>query len=319
MSDKSPHLQHEADYIQKKDGQTLKRLRERNSTDPRSSYQMWAMGSHGELIQSFTRSSFTLPAGTARFVGQAAADELQELLYRVWELNERFVGQRVVEGLVQINGTVEQREIIEQSLEWARDYVARRLKRKNPRDRDCPYRKFLRLYGELVPFVDRLGILGGGETLEDAQIAAVTGQYLAQMCDYIAWTFYEATWATEVVWEDNQVKRLRYRPGLDLESVAECKHKFELYSWSLSRVFDVLVARMAKGLAADTDACSPQQERARIAQLTDDIHQMKPFLVRNFRQSRTRLELPGGISADFGWAENARPTFRTSRAGFLGN
>jgi hypothetical protein len=207
-----------------------------------------------------------------------------------------------VEAVVQINGTPEQADIIERGLDWARDYVARRLRRPSTRDRGCPYRRFHRLFNELIPFIDQLGLVrdSRGET----KMAAVTGQFLGQMCDYMAWSFFEATWAGDVIWKGHRPVDLREPPGVDLRVLIRCQEIFGIYQWKLTRVFDVLLGRMARALAEQEEvSLGREEELARIELLADDIHQMKPFLVRNFRPSKAVVELPGGLKAHFFWAQ----------------
>ena len=310
MSDqhKPPHLRHESEFTRKYCQRTLDRIRETGRDDPKSQYLAWQLErQHGHVYQ-LDRSLFVLPPDTPKFVGKPQAQTLQALLFEVWELNERYVGEPLVDAYIQINGSPEQHDIILRSLDWARGYVARRLPRPNSRDRGCPYRKFLRLYNELVLFLDRLGLVDDSEG--EMQIASVVGQYLAQMLDYIAWSFFKATWAGDVTWLSSggraRVPRLE---ELDVDPAVfiQCGHLFLVYDWKGARVFDVLMRRMAADLAERGEAPQPREEElAQIERLADDIHQMRPFLVRNFRPAKAVVELPGQIMGNFVWAANDR-------------
>lgn len=305
MQEKPPHLRHGSDFARKFDRRALKHIQEAGRDDPRSEYITWSVESQSEPIRHLERSLFALPPGISRFVGDEPTRVLQDLLYEVWELNERFVGQPQLEAFIQINGTPEQLDINKRSLDWAGDYVTRRLRRPNNRDRGCPYRKFHRLYNELIPFIDELGII------EDSQgkrkMAAVTGQFLGQMCDYMAWSFFESTWMGDVTWKGSRVGSFRERSGVDPLVLIQCRYIFAVYDWKLARVFDILLRRMAQGIAAqEVASLEPEEELARIERLADDIHEMRPFLVRNFRPSRAVVELPGELVAHFVWGHGDR-------------
>jgi hypothetical protein len=258
-----------------------------------------------ERIRHFDRARFRLPTGTSRFVGDEASRTLQDLLYEVWELNERFVGEEQVDAFIQINGSPEQLDTIERGLDWARRYVTRRLARRNARDQGCPYRKFYRLYNELLPFLDQLGMVEADSG--DAKSATVVGHYIGQMCDYIAWSFFEETWAKHVTWMSKGRAKAHRSPEVEHDLFMQCGTIFSIYSWKLARVFDQLLVNMSQALADRNEpALSLQEEAARIESLADDIDQMRPFLVRNFRQSKTTMALPGGLFAQFSWASQGR-------------
>jgi len=190
MTENPVHLRHEADFLRRMEERAHRRIAGRD--DPNSVYLTWAIENRFETIQSIERAAFRLPTGAVKLLGGAEAQTLQDLLFDVWEINERFVGEPQAEAFVAINGMPEQHEIIERGLAWARRYVASRLERRNCRDQGCPFRKFVRLYNELVPFLDMLGTLAepGGEP----KSAATTGQLLGEVCDFIAWSFFEGTW-----------------------------------------------------------------------------------------------------------------------------
>lgn len=302
MEDTSAYLRHQSEFSRELDRRLVARIREAGRDDPNSEYIAWAVESQSEPIHRLERSSFTLPPDTGRFAGDESAAVLQDLLYEVWELNERYVGQPQVESYVQINGTPEQQDIIGRSLDWARDYVSRRLSRVSTRDRGCPYRRFLRLYNELVPFLDQLGIIQ--DARGQRRLAAITGQLLGRLCDYLAWSFFESTWMGDVVWDRSRAL-FRQRSDVDPAIMIECRALFSVYGWKAARVFDVLLARIAKGVAeGGGPAVSGEEELARIERLAADIRQMRPFLVRNFRPSKAVVELPGALVAHFLWNHN---------------
>lgn len=296
----SPHVRHEADYMREAN-RAFARLDADRLMDPYDQHAARFQASLDLPIRSLDRKSVTLPTEVERFVGASEARELQAILDEVWELNERLVGEGQLEAFVQINGSPEQLELIERSLRWARAYVPRRLARPSTRDRGCPYRRFMRLWSELVHFVDQIGVTEtkGGTT----ETATVIGQYLAPMCDFITWSFFQGTWMVDVTWSEDQGRpSIRERPDVDLETRLDCIQAFGVYRWKKARVFDHLLSGMADALAAArTPYAADGEELARIERLAEDIAEMRPLLVRNFPRSKAKIELPGGLVAHFGW------------------
>ena len=89
--------------------------------------------------------------------------------------------------------------------------------------------------------------------------------------------------------------------------------KSQYNAWYLERQdghvhhLDRLLRRMATDLAERGEASLPHEEElAHIERLADDVHQMKPFLVRNFRPAKAVVELPGQFVGNFIWAANDR-------------
>ncbi len=291
---------HEADYI-RESNRAFAQIDPDRLKDPYDLHAARFQTSLDLTIRSLERKSVTLPAEVGRFVGESEARELQAMLDEVWALNERFVGEPQLEAFVQINGSPEQLELITRSLAWGRAYAARRLARPSPRDQGCAYRRFLRLWRELVHFVDRIGVT---ETKDGGmEVAAVVGQYLAPMCDFITWSFFEGTWMADVTWsEEDGRPNIRERRDVDLDTRLDCLQAFGVYRWKKVRVFDRLLSIMADALADNRASHeSDAQELAHIQRLAEDIAEMRPMLVRNFPRSKAKIDLPGGWVAHFGW------------------
>ena len=292
-----PFVYHEADLA--KEGNRRVRVRPTLSGgDAHDLHAVWSIESAAWPVRSLSLSDVTLPADVPRFVGDADARELQALLFEVRELNEGFVGEPQLESFVRINGTPEQADIIARGRSFGQRYASRRLARASSRDAGCPYRKFLRLWHELVVFLDRIGLVdvGGGEV----RGATVAGQYLGPMCDLIAWSFFEGTWAGNVVWSGDQVVDLLRPPAPEVGEA--CLAAFGVYRWKASRRFDRVLGELARALAEqEAPHGSDDEERARIGSLAEDIAEMRPFLVRNFPLAKAIVTLPGGLVAGFRW------------------
>jgi hypothetical protein len=297
MPTQPPFVSHEADLA--REGNLRVHVRPTLcGGDMHDRHAVWSIESAAWPVRSLSLADVTLPADVPRFAGDTEARELQALLFEIRELNERFVGEPQIESFVRINGTPEQGDIIARGRDWGRRYVARRLARPSPRDAGCQYRRFLRLWKELVFFLDQIGLVdvGGGEV----RAATVFGQYLGPMCDLIAWSFFEGTWAGKVVWSDEWVSDLRDPPD---PAVGEaCLAAFGVYRWKASRRFDRILRELAEALAAqETPHGSDDDERARIGLLAEDIAEMRPFLVRNFPVAKAIVTLPSGLYAGFRW------------------
>ncbi len=296
----SPHVRHEAEHFREGNRRFSERADREVLIDPHDQHAVWANETLKLPIQSLSHKDVELKADVARFAGRAEAKELQDLLYELREINERFVGEDQLAAFVEINGSAEQRELIERSMAWARAYVPRRLARPSTRDQGCVYRRFLRLWTELVTFVDQIGLTVTSSGAPES--ASVLGQYIAPMCDYISWSFFEGTWASDVSWSDQGRPTIRPRPDVDLLVRAQCLHAFGVYQWKKAKAYDLLLSAMGSALAAAGARVEPvEDERARIELLAEDIAEMRPFLVRNFPRSKAHVALPGGMIAGFSW------------------
>ncbi len=174
-----PPVRHEADLAREANQRLRIREAPSGGVDPHDLHATWAVKSGAVPVRSLSVADVTLPRDTARSVGEEEACALQALLFEVRELNERYVGEPQLESFVRINGTPEQSEIIARSRDWAARYVTRRLVRPSTRDAGSEYRRFVRLWSELVPFLDNIGIVE--VTPGEFRSTSVVGQYLAPM------------------------------------------------------------------------------------------------------------------------------------------
>lgn len=295
-----PPVRHEADLAREANQRFRIRGAPSGGADPHDLHATWAMKSGAVPVRSLSVADVTLPPDTSRFVGEEEARALQALLLEVRELNEQHVGDPQLESFVCINGTPEQSEIIARSRAWAARYVTRRLARPSTRDAGSEYRRFVRLWSELVHFLDNIGIVevSPGEF----RSTSVVGQYLAPMCDFVAWSFFEGTWAKEVVWADDWALDIPGLRAADSEVGHRCVDAFGVYRWKASRQFDRAIRELARALADRGAGNGPDdEERARTALLAEDIAEMRPFLVRNFPTDKALIELPDGLVAGFAW------------------
>ncbi len=294
-------MKHEAELFRAHDSRVLEAIEARGPGDLADEFLAMSVAHQPRPAQHLDRAAFKLPFGTPKFVGDDASAVLQDLLYEAWEINERFVGEPLIDAFVQLNGSPEQVDMIERGLDWAREYVARRLARVSTRDRGCPYRKFHRLFNELLPFIDTIGLVEE----EDGSAAAphALGQLLGTLCDYIAWSFFEATWAHDVRWRDDGTADLPTVLGLAPEIQAQCRNIFSIYNWGQAQLFDPLMNRLGHAMASEGLEEAPlADELTRILLMAQDVLEMKPFLVRNFRPEKAIVQLTDELVGGFMWA-----------------
>ena len=295
-----PAVRHEAALARETNERVRLRAGATERVDPHDKHAVWSIESAALPVRSLSLASVTLPADVPKFVGDAEAELLQTMLFEVRELNERFVGEPQIEAFVRINGTTEQRDLMARGRAWAERYTARRLAQANTRDAGCEYRRFLRLWKELTVFLDRIGLVDRGDG--EIRAATASGQYLGPMCDLIAWSFFQGTWARDAVWSDDRITFCRPPNSVDRPTYQACLQALGVYRWKASREFDRLIRDCAAALAAEgashgTDA----DERARITLLAEDIAEMRPFLVHNYPYAKSIIRLPGGLYAGFRW------------------
>jgi hypothetical protein len=303
MSTKLPHQRHESSLFRQIDDEREDAMQRQGENTVSTVQSSAEIASRKRIVESPERKAFRLPAGLEKLLGVESKKEIQELLYDIYEINESMVGETLLDAYILLNGSLEEDDVIERGFAWARAYVARRVDRSNPRDQGCPYRRFLRLQGEMVP---RLEKVGGGEDL-DSWVTNVGPVLLDHVCRLISWSFFESTWMDDVEWFDDGQCAVHPRADVDADVLASCHNLFALHQWWSAHEFDVLMSEIGTALAeSGCDPASDREERAAVELLADNIHQMKPFIVRNFQSSEAVVELPGGRLAWFNWATGRR-------------
>ena len=107
MSKRPPHLKHEAELFRAHDSRVLEAIEARGPGDLADEFLAMSVAHQPRPAQHLDRAAFKLPFGTPKFVGDDASAVLQDLLYEAWEINDRFVGEPLIDAFVQLNGSQE--------------------------------------------------------------------------------------------------------------------------------------------------------------------------------------------------------------------
>ena len=217
--------------------------------------------------------------------------ELAELLLEAWELNEQFVGEHLLETEVHLVFADLNRPLITRLQRWCETYFLRRLQRDNPRDNGNPIATYERLVQEC-----RQILLGGREPS-----ATIASTILTQCFGYTRWFVYERIGRPYVadrirhLSESEWGRRVLRNQLRDLQDVISEERDFGNL---LAEVAETIDSAWLTQRAADT----ADGLRTQLRQLVDDIQQMRPFLVRNFRAEKTILRLSDRLCVAFEWS-----------------
>lgn len=226
------------------------------------------------------------PEFLAKIMGPAGAAELRSLLEPMRLANDEHVGEQLREVTVLLNGDPDILEVRDRLRAWADRYVTARLARPHPKDRGDCVRTFLRLYEELVPWLEDLAYQGSVDTLH--------ALYLSEVCDYIPWLLYQATWGRELTLTPGDGGFHLDWGRIDVQWRPMCVEYLQLYSWGTDISFRELTAALG-GNMPHTDP------RRRLRELASDLAEMRPFLVRDYEPEQTIVRVTEGLYASWMW------------------
>lgn len=231
------------------------------------------------------------PAFVSRLLPKQLHSALLERLAELRAFNEAMVGTRVDRAEVLLHGDLERRALTERWLRWADAYVAHRLSRKNPRDDDNPLLTYLRIYDELVPWLDQLAY----GSHEQRRIDTVHRQILGSVVEFIPWRLFQATWSSWIQPTDSG--GANFFPSAPLSPLLRtvAREQLELYTFHTGAGLDIVLAEVAPVPVDDDDA------RVELQSLADDIEEMRPFLVRALRPERFVIPLADRLYAAPVW------------------
>ena len=241
-------------------------------------------------IVSLPVEAFRPPA----FVRKTAPNmyaELNSLLREVWELNERCVGERLLEAEACLVFADLRRPLAKRIQKWCETYLLRRVQRDNPRDRSDALLTCDRLEDEC-----RQIFLAGCESS-----VTIASLILAECVAYTQWFLFDRFSKQHIADRIDRLSKSKEGCRTLLKHQAAMQHLI-----SLAIDLDALLAEIAQTIdpawlmrrSADT----VDELRGRIKYLVDDIQQMRPFLVRNFRCEKTITKLSDHLYVTFDWA-----------------
>lgn len=240
-------------------------------------------------IVSLPRDAFQPPS----LIYKTAPDmysELSELLLEAWDLNEQFVGERLIETMVHLSFADLHRPLITRLQKWCETYFLRRLQKDNSRDKGNPIATCERLVQECQRI-----LLGGRDSG-----ATIASKILAECVSYTRWFVHERIGRPFVMDHIRRLSESEWGRGVlrnrrdDLQDLISEELDFGNL---LTEVAETIDSAWLTRRAADTaDGLHTQ-----LRHLVDDIQQMRPFLVRNFRAEKTILKLSDQLCVAFDW------------------
>ena len=269
-------------------------------TTPGDAYQRWGSMSYRDRVMEMPPGAFDVPQGLRRFLPAPLVGELQSIFDEVREIHERYVGLSRIEASIELNASEEQRNLHARGQHWAEGVARLRLGRPAPKDRGSPFRRFLRLYDEVVPALDMVGTV-----IQDGEVEERTcaGHQLGQTADYLTWTYFENTWLElyPAIAARQPHPRLQRERRSDL---SRCATVASIYHWNTISVWDSEISRLChrwKIEPVPLDRTLPE-----LARMAEDLFEMKPFLMRTFGLRSCIIDLPGGYRSWFMWDVNDR-------------
>lgn len=250
-----------------------------------------AISFEADEVVAWAEARYRPPAVASRLVPKKLHSALLERLAELRAFNAVMVGARVDRAEVLLHGDLERRALTERWLRWADAYVAHRLSRRNPRDDDNPLLTYLRIYDELLPWLDELAY--GSQ--DQRRIDTVHRQILGSVVEFIPWRLFHATWSSWV--EPSDSGGVAYFPSVPLspQLSAVAKEHLGLYAFHAGAGLDIVLASVNPVPVDDDDA------RVELQFLADDIEEMRPYLVRALRPERFVIRLADRLYAAPVW------------------
>jgi len=267
----------------------LQRLGEHAPSNPREQWLRDSVVDLSAIVRSFSPSDYALPAHVERIMPADEYATLCRILDEVRALNDECAGLRIGEAELLLGTDSRPRSIRRDLMAFYDRLIPRRLERPNSRDRGDQVRRFERLVGELLPYID--DILGRQPSIHP--------KCLNVPQDYAAWRLYRETWRPLVTCTPRA-------GGYDVacrvapEHRPYCLHLLSLYRWHQENDLANVLLRVrdrAPPLAAD----GAGEARLRLRAMAEDLEVMRPLLVRNYRASRSMVTLGPGVCVAWQW------------------
>lgn len=242
------------------------------------------------LVASFPQSAYSLPS----FISTTATPEerraLSGLLGDLWQLNEDHVGMPIIEANICFSLTGIHERMEGEFVQWSETYFSRRVSKQNPKDKGKPFKTFARLYEEFV------AIFGGREHAIDYLV-------LDKALYKVLWLLFEHTWrdCIQVMRGDDHDVAIQFSLSLPIK---QAKLLAEECGFGRDDLGDFMDTATASELPADFSELRTWSEvelHDHIEILSSDVHEMRPFLVRNFRPEKTLVQLRKDLFMAMDW------------------
>ncbi len=266
-------------------------LQARTQRTTGSQYLLDALAVETDEVVAWPEARYRPPGFVPRLMPKKLNSALLDRLAELRAFNDAMVGTAVDRAEVLLHADLERWALTERWLRWADAYVAHRLSRKNPRDDDNPLLTYLRIYDELVPWLDQLAY--GSQ--DQRKIDTVHRKILGSVVEFIPWRLFHATWSSWV--EPTDAGGAAFFPSMPLSPFLStvAKEHLELYAFHSGAGLDIVLASIDPVPVDDDDA------RVELQSLADDIEEMRPFLVRALRPERFVIPLSDRLYAAPVW------------------
>ena len=240
-----------------------------------------------KTVRSFPVESYSLPRHFPKILPRSELAILEHLVEQTRAINEECVGLRLGEAQILLAEDEDVQRIREGFCAAYDRIVPYRLGRPNARDRGDPVLKFRRIYHELVPGLDQ--ILNLGPTVHNTMLLAAQ--------DYAPWLLYQATWAPliDIHWGAHEIN-VSFR--VDRRHQAECTKYLQLYGWTQADDLSRVLALVDPAPEMDV---STEVAAQRLRSMAADFRAMQPMLIRNYRSTKTAIQLGPRLWACWGW------------------
>lgn len=247
---------------------------------------------YSERIKTRSKEPPKFPFYLKSITDSTLYSDFVEIVDQIWVLNEEHVGERTREAEVYLCLTGKDRPLRDRLSGWCRKFIAQRLARQNPKDRNDHFLQFERLTCEIR---DIFSIFGTPGTID---------YVISYECSYLLrWLIFEGTFKNSLVISPNEESiRLTIRP-IDMLLAKRCIASVKDLIFNASGLKSFL--GMVEDCVDQDKICEirlrPSDPLAKLEWLAAGIQEMRPFLVRNFNPAKTLIEIGPGFTVAWDW------------------
>jgi len=271
----------------------------------------------GHIVRKFVNSDDTIisypknkfrPADFLKKTGIGNEyDELCELLSKMYQYNEDYVGLRTREVEVYLALTGEYLEITTDLRNWVSKYFEHRIKIRNPRDKNDPFATFRRLEQEYYELIARKLQIKG----------TISYVFLDGVTKYVVWYLYQTTWRSKLKFISDGRYKFSYTPSdpIFIKLAGTYLAQYGLQEHCLNRFIDGIKEACDNVLFVDIESKTPSDLFKDMEIMASDILHMRPFLLKNFNPEKTAIPIGSKKYIVWDWALNGIGiiTFGTSK------
>lgn len=238
--------------------------------------EQWVLDSVTPLdgvIESQTSNTYRLPVHFNAIIPPSDLLALQTSLQALHAMNEGCVGMTDGEVLLQLGQDERFHRLIDELYATYDRVIAHRLNRTNPKDRGNAFRRFLRIYNELLPGMDRI--------LEAKQ--SINPMVLNPVQDYGAWRLFERTWRP---WVERSWRGYRLSTALGRQHHPRALQLLDLYRWGQDDDLERVVE-----WTDCADPCETSRLLTELEGMADDLTYMRPLMAFNFDPLKTIVQV----------------------------